>query len=348
MAQKIKENSSIQEITIHDLKVILSQFADNTQLFIDNTISSLNAVIDTLTDVEINTGLIVNYEKSSIHLLGDSVQVACDKPFIWDPGGPSILGVDTNHAADQPYIDIICKMDNVIENWYYHQLTLIGCVLMVNMLIGSLFVYKLQVHVSPSLEMISLIENKIQRFLWKDKWPKISLKLLQCSKVNRGLKLVHIKLKAAALKINWLYREDSFCQIFLHNLIPDSLGTRFWDCTLHPCDVITFLAPETPVFWIQVCEEWFDLKWQNEFIDALYQLLWRNSYIKISGKPVLFSAAADKGCNVLVNIVNTDGELLKYAEFKHRWRLVCNWLQYACLCHAIPTTWLKKGQRIDL
>ena len=169
MAHKIKENSSIKGITIFDLKLVLSQFADDTQLFIDETIDSLNAVIDTLTNIEINIGLTVNYEKSSVHLLGDSKPITCSKPLTWDPGGPTVLGINTNDTVDSAYLDVIQKMNSVIENWYYRSLTLIGRTLIVNTLMGSLFVYKLQVHEDPSPTVLKIVKKSILNFLWKGK-----------------------------------------------------------------------------------------------------------------------------------------------------------------------------------
>ena len=93
LAREITKHSGINGITINNFENIIAQFADDTQLFLDSQ-KSLQNVIQTLTDIEANTGLKVNYEKSSIHTIAKAPHVPCDKPLVWDPGGNVILGID--------------------------------------------------------------------------------------------------------------------------------------------------------------------------------------------------------------------------------------------------------------
>ena len=89
MSLEIRENSNIHGIKIEDLEFIISQFADDTQLFPDSR-KSLEEVIAVLNCIEANMGLKVNYEKSSIIRIGDALKIECSKIFIWDPGGPMV------------------------------------------------------------------------------------------------------------------------------------------------------------------------------------------------------------------------------------------------------------------
>lgn len=67
MAQKIRENQQIRGITVYDLKQVISQFADDTQLFITNTIKELREVVKTLTQIETNISLSINYAAAHHH-----------------------------------------------------------------------------------------------------------------------------------------------------------------------------------------------------------------------------------------------------------------------------------------
>ena len=76
-----------------------------------------------------------------------------------------------------------------------------------------------------------------------------------------GIRLVNIKAKHAALKIAWIFWESDYVQNLLAHLVPDTLGTYFWDCTLNKEHVQSFLPRWAPEFWIQVIEHWFNFKW---------------------------------------------------------------------------------------
>ena len=123
-------------------------------------LKNLENVIETLERMENNIGLVVNYEKSSIHILGNSKQVECRKPIQWDPGGPEILGINTEMAsnADTVYNTKIDKVSTICSSWTNRKLTLLGKIILVNTLMCSLFVYPMQVLPSPK----SKSKGKIQ------------------------------------------------------------------------------------------------------------------------------------------------------------------------------------------
>lgn len=83
----ITENENIQGITLYDLKVLISQFADDTTLYLGFDANSINEVIKTLDIVYYNIGLTVNYDKTNIYrigsLAGSSAQLYTQKVFVW-------------------------------------------------------------------------------------------------------------------------------------------------------------------------------------------------------------------------------------------------------------------------
>ena len=70
MAHKIRENTSIKGINVYDVIFLLSQFADDTTLYLSYDAITLNAAIATLTLIEENMGLKVNYDKTSLYRIG--------------------------------------------------------------------------------------------------------------------------------------------------------------------------------------------------------------------------------------------------------------------------------------
>ena len=67
MSIQIKNN---QGIDINGIMNVVSQFAYDTGLFLTYDLNCLNAVINTLGQIEIGIGLTVNYKKSSIYRIG--------------------------------------------------------------------------------------------------------------------------------------------------------------------------------------------------------------------------------------------------------------------------------------
>ena len=88
-------------------------------------------------------------------------------------------------------------------------LTLCGQILVLNTLIGSLFVYSATAMVDLQEHQIKEIESVMRDFIWLGKYPKISLHMLQRKKMQGGLKLFDIRAKQQALKISWIEKIES-------------------------------------------------------------------------------------------------------------------------------------------
>lgn len=88
-------------------------------------VTSLNAVSDTLTCIEENTGLLVNYDKTSIYRIGsiaDSHAMLCTtKNFKWTNEPTTVLGVNITHESnkllDINYATVTGKMESVVSLW---------------------------------------------------------------------------------------------------------------------------------------------------------------------------------------------------------------------------------------
>ena len=185
MAQKIKEHEGINGIKINDLEHIIEQFADNTQLFLATQQAMCN-IIAVLSLIETNTGLRVNYEKSSIHCIGNAEPFDCTENLIWDPGGLPMLGIDAKVPAHNQYCSTLQKATNVLNHWYYHELTLLGKVMVINTLVAPLFVYSMQVLKNPTDSFFHMLNQLIEQFLWKGKKAKIPLETLTNQKGRRA------------------------------------------------------------------------------------------------------------------------------------------------------------------
>ena len=352
LAHKIKENSGIQGIIIGELESLIAQFADDTQMFLANR-ESVEQVISTLAEIETNTGLKVNYEKTSIHPIREVPHIKCSKPIVWDPGKLEILGIDLDEDSEKFYAKTLDKAQKVLKTWYYRRLTLYGKVLIINTLIASLFVYGLQSLEDPQEKTIHKFNTMIQEFLWKGKKAKIKFDLLQNNYQKGGLKLIDLTMKNKSLKITQLFNTNEFISNQINLIIPDAMGVLFFECGIHPKQFETVLEmlgqAECNIFWKQALSHWFQLTWicVNSLVDnitqARHQVIWLNSNIKINGQMLYRTDYIMHGLMYLDDILDENDRFLSIEMLNDKLGCKFNWLWYRALLLAIPKQWLKNN-----
>ena len=67
LAWRLRNNTSIKGIKIGETEILLSQFADDMDLYLPFEKVVLNAVIQEFSHIEMNTGLKVSYEKTTMY-----------------------------------------------------------------------------------------------------------------------------------------------------------------------------------------------------------------------------------------------------------------------------------------
>ena len=225
MAQMIINNPRIKGISMYSTEHIITQFADDTGLFLEYEEHTLMAVMATFNSVEKLMGLKVSYDKSTIYRIGSlrdsNAQLYCTKQLKWSSGDIEMLGITINNAKEQSndLSKIYGKMDSVSNAWYYRSLTLMGKTLVINTLMSSLFVYQLSVAPMISDSDVKLFNDKVKRFLWKGRKSKIPLHILQKDKTEGGLKLCDIRKRHLSLRIKWIQylHESDILQSYVYN-----------------------------------------------------------------------------------------------------------------------------------
>ena len=145
-AHILESNPNIEGVKIHDVILLLSQFTDDTNIFLKASAPVIAAVTESLAHAEGNLGLKVNYDKTTLYrmrsLINTKATLYTQKQFKWAYPPIYSLGINVQLAgmAATNLAPVIDKMDCVIEQWRLQDLTLTGRILVVNALIESLFV----------------------------------------------------------------------------------------------------------------------------------------------------------------------------------------------------------------
>ena len=337
----IYANDAIQGIDLNGIKTLLSQFADDTAAFLKYDRIVLEEFTKELGRVEALMGLKISYEKTTIYRIGslrhtDAV-LYTQKSFTWSNGPVETLGVkiDTDGGSSiENFSDVMTKLKKVCNCWINRQLTIFGKILVVNTLMGSLFVYKMTTMLNLESYQIGQINEVIRNFIWNHKKSKIAFATLQKEKLQGGARLVNIEAKQDALKIGWIFKLDMypFLAECAYTALNPLLRNWIWRCNINKKDAVQF----KPGFWRVTLVAWSKI---NAFSperkeDVIHEILWSNSNIKIRGKLVTWKKWFDKNIMFIEDIWNECT-----LEFKSAEELEVSWLDLRSLIHAIPDHW---------
>ena len=160
-----------------------------------------------------------------------------------------------------------------------------GKVLVVNMLIASLFMYKLQVLPMIPKDIVAKVEDAITKFIWNNKRAKLPLSTLYKEKHFGGLGLANLEKRQKSLAIQWI---NIACQNkFIANLAEYYLGPAYsinliWQCNIKAQDASkTF---ESAGYWLEGLKAWSSVNyyWPQCYEDIINQIIWYNSEIKVN------------------------------------------------------------------
>ena len=346
MAHLIKQNSNVKGISIHRLKKVLSQFADDTSMFLNYEQMELESVSQIFMHIEQNIGLHINYEKTTLYRVGSlancDAKIYTSKEFAWSNEDIALLGVHiscTGECVDLNFQIVMQQVNAVIEHWYNQTLTLMGKVTVINTLLASLFVYKMSVMENLTKNQLKEIDRRFHAFLWSSKTRgRIALNTLKKSRDSGGLKLTDIAAKQKALKVSWITKinRDPFLLECMYAELCPHLRERIWQCNLYKKDVsCTF--PKS--YWREVLTTWCELNYKSPQgkQNILKEIVWYNSHLK-AGDNVLFYSKWYPKIVTIGDLVNSEGMFIDFNEIKK----ICpeaKWFEYLTIRHSIPPMW---------
>ena len=342
MAHKLYANPWIQGIMVGNVQLLLSQFADDTILYLNYDLSELEAVIETLIYIENHTGLKISYEKTTVYQIGSfsntDAKLITSKELGWSDGDVELLGVSipNGHCAKNLYKTTIGKLKDIANNWYWCNFTLTSRVLLVNALMGSLFVYRMLVLLDLEKSELKLIDNITRKFLWKGKRLKISLRLLQNMKDTGGLHLVNFTAKQHALKISWINQihkcEDM--QYIYQWLIP-LLNNKIWECNLSPTHVNSVITVKS--HWRSILMNRCKYHYVQDFsgMEVREEILWLNSNICGRGNSFLNEKCIVNNVMKIADLLDNNEDRLSFDDFCTQNPNCLTWFEFMQVTQAI-------------
>ena len=343
MAHLILSNKDIRGIDLDGIKQVLSQFADDTAAFLTYELLTVEAFSKVLTHVEEQMGLKVSYDKTTMYrvgsLFGSEAMLYTQQNFRWSSGPMSLLGVKINcdgSMCQANFDEVFKKVRNTCNVWINRKATLFGKILILNTLIGSMFVYKLSTMMYLTDKQVEKIENLFREFIWNGKKSKISLMSLQKKREQAGLRLVDIKAKQDTLRVAWVYRinDNDFLRRRAYAALDPNINEIIWKCSLAPSDVKKCFSLDS--LWTQMLFAWSKINYRTPETKAgvLNQVLWYNSMLKCKKEIMNWPHWISKGIFLVEDLLRED-HTRKTAE-----ELNVNWLEFNTMWKCFPETWL--------
>ena len=342
MSRLILDNKKIRGITVHGIENILAQFADDTSAYLESDQLVVNEFTRTMEKVEAQLGLQVSYEKTTLYKVGSlhnsDAQFYTQNNLKWSDDSIEMLGVlipsDGSNVDNKNVDQILVKIRQTCNKWMNRKSSLMGKILIVNTLIGSLFVYKMSVMLNLYDEQVKLIESIIRDFIWNGKRPKIALELMQKDKKDDGLRLVNLRAKQDSIKIAWIFKEkDEFLNKSMYVHLDSKITELIWRCNLNCRDARTIFVDVN--FWTETLYAWCKVNYSKVEgkQNILNQILWYNSWIRVNDMPICWHHWIDKGIIIVEDLFDHEGNPLDPHV------LGVNWLELSSIRNALPIEW---------
>ena len=354
MANAIRNNVKVHGIKIGNIEYLLSQFADDTDIYLPYDQEIVNTVLEILTDIENSTGLMISYDKTTLYRIGSiansDAKFYTVRPVRWTNDAVNTLGIDLHKYEDleKNLENTICKLKVICKMWYHRSMSLIGKVTIVNTLMSSLFIYKFQSIANVTESLYKQYEDTIVDFIWSGKKPKLPLNTLYCTLENGGLKLTDIRTRHLSLLCKWVgcCRTDEI----IHNLVDQNIntyGNEVWKYNLNSKDFVEVSSKGEQNFWTHVGKAWASVNYHKpeSYEDVRNQFICLNSLIRVRNKPIPIN---NNWPTRVRDIVKDDGEFRSFKEVAEQYPLI-KWLDYLSILSAIPAQWkeiLKFGDKL--
>ena len=335
LSRIIENSSSIKGITIGKHNYKLTQFADDTTIFLDGSTKSLQATLNVLETFGSISGLKMNTEKTKLIWIGSKKhckeKLNVSSKLHWGDSDFNLLGIDFSIELTQMpelnYEKAILRAKQTLNSWQHRYLTPIGKITVIKTLILSKFTH-LFLSVSTPPHLINTLNKLLFSYIWDGKPDKINRQQI-CKKISDGgLAMIHVYNFERSLKIRWVKhiisgRNCAWLTLLNHEIKDlNKLALLGGDWLNHR---ISNLNP----FWKTVFSYFMELCRKvkvHSRQDIVSSSLWFNTHIGTDN--LFFPDWFKHGIYSIGDIIHTNGNTLSLPEMKNRYNFSINFLNY--------------------
>ena len=355
LAIKLRNTDSVEGIHIINKTFLLSQFADDTQMFLKGTEHALNASLVVLENLEKVSGLKINFEKSECYKIGsirnDRREINTIHNVKWSKGPINVLGViipitDKKNIFKLNLEDKIASIRQTMQIWLKRNLSILGKVNILKSQLLSKLTYVLSVLPNLPLHYIEEIQSMFFKFIWNYKKDKIKRNIQINTIKHGGLSVPDIATYQKSLKMSWVKRyltsNLSPWKLFLDETLRDFGGKLIFNGDMSPTDK-RFETIKND-FHKDILVNWFTLKETSNKPFSLKIgpiIIWNNKNIKIQDKTICYKQWIEKGI-ISIGDLFINGRFIDYNHFIQRYGITTDFITYHGVYSALPNEWKEK------
>ena len=338
LAIKLKGNEKIKGIKVGNIIHLISQFADDTSLFLDGSKTSLEATLEDLKDFKDMSGLTVNYSKSQVVWIGSkrySVErLVDDKELVWGNDRFKVLGIEFDVNLDEilkiNFDKKIIAIKNLLKHWERRNLTPIGRITVIKSLAISKLVHLFISLPNPSKDIIEKLNKILFNFLWKSPVAKVKKSVVTQEYEKGGLNMINIENFIAYLKMSWVKKlifDAAKWQSIIGTEVDISNVIKFG-----PVYALQKLEKSKNMFWKDVMKSWKRLIccFEKSNYDKVIanSVLWYNENIKVNRKTLYLKVWCENKIYTVNSLLDEDGKIIDYNQFKKQYKVKTNFLEF--------------------
>ena len=167
LGKMLRTNENVKGININKKELLLSQYANDTQIFLDGSERSLREALSILDRFYAISGLKINVEKTKAIWIGalsnSEIRICRNYNLDWTNGHFKILGVNFTAEVfdiwDVNVPTIINKVESLFKQWSKCRLTLFGRITVIKSLALSKFIHVFLALPNPPGELIKRLDT---------------------------------------------------------------------------------------------------------------------------------------------------------------------------------------------
>ena len=204
----VRTDKELKSYKIRGKEHKISQFANDTNLFLFHSERNLRLCMDILEEFYLISGLKINVDKTKVVKFGrnrDSSDNLCpDLKLIWTDTFTSLgIAYDITDLENITNLNIepkLLEMNKQIRIWQTRNLTLIGKILIIKI------IHILLSLPTPSETLFIKIESLFELFLWNGSTPKFKKQIFEKTISDGGIQYPNIRHIDATMKVSWFKR----------------------------------------------------------------------------------------------------------------------------------------------
>ena len=345
LLEQLQKNLNIKGITIGNVEYKLSSFADDTLCFLDGSVNSCRALFHDLGIFAKYSGLKPNIDKTEAFWAGAGAEdrsVICeDLQFRW-VSKLKVLGVyfanDENEVFADNFEKKLDEVKAIVRSWKRRFLTIKGKIIVIKTLLIPKFTHLFTALPKPRDSFVQNLKKELFAFIWGGKTDRIKRSSLYRPYSEGGLCMTDIESYISALKVTWIRRHATQTQIW-QTLFDSEISHDAFIWERNSRSIKKLANKITNPFWKETCIAYANMTAAIDIEDTEIGRcnLWYSNQTKFKANVNL--QWEKRGVRILDDLLNSDGELLSYIQFKTKFRVQATYLDYLGLMKSLPKNW---------